>query len=151
MYNLNNLIEVYEGYLSGEIDTLPAWVSRSQQQGVSLKPIPSSINQSDNNSSVDVQQTETHAQKLKRLANDIRQSGLFEYVAPAFKDDRLLVRNGGKAFFVDDNNKPITPYYDTAEEFYNGRAKVTLNGRSFDIDKNGNEIAGTSKDMKSVK
>ncbi|MBP7534828.1 MAG: hypothetical protein KA783_10310 [Chitinophagales bacterium] len=151
MYNLNNLIEVYEGYLAGAIDTLPAWVSRSQQQGVSLKPIPSSINQSDNNSSVDVQQTETHAQKLKRLANDIRQSGLFEYVAPAFKDDRLLVRNGGKAFFVDDNNKPITPYYDTAEEFYNGRAKVTLNGRSFDIDKNGREIAGTSKDMKSVK
>ena len=47
------------------------------------------------------------------------------------------MRNGGKAFFVDDNNKPITPYYDTAEEFYNGRAKVTLNGRSFDIDKNG--------------
>jgi hypothetical protein len=32
-----------------------------------------------------------------------------------------------------------------------GRAKVTLNGRSFEIDKNGNEIAGTSKDMKSAK
>jgi hypothetical protein len=48
---------------------------------------------------------------------------------------------GGKTGFIDITGQETIPcIYDRVENFQNGKARVTLNGRTFYIDKNGNEI-----------
>ena len=48
---------------------------------------------------------------------------------------------GGKWGYIDTNGKTIIPLkFDTADYFFSGKAKVSLNGREFYIDKTGKEI-----------
>jgi hypothetical protein len=48
---------------------------------------------------------------------------------------------GGKWGYIDTTGKIAIPLqFDTAGNFYKGRARVSQNGRDFFIDRNGNEI-----------
>jgi hypothetical protein len=54
---------------------------------------------------------------------------------------RILVRQGALHGFVDERAKIIIPLqYEHAEIFNHGKARVSLQGRSFFIDPNGNEV-----------
>ncbi|MBO9684719.1 MAG: WG repeat-containing protein, partial [Flavisolibacter sp.] len=53
----------------------------------------------------------------------------------------FAVKDGVKIGYIDTNGKLVIPFtYPEAEPFKNGKAQVKLNGRSFYIDKNGQEI-----------
>lgn len=51
-----------------------------------------------------------------------------------------MVDGKGSGFINKEGQFVISPIYDLAQSFSNGKAKVELDGREFYIDKNGNEV-----------
>jgi len=83
--------------------------------------------------------TNPNTESESRLIGSLRESNKFEQVANRFSDGLLLVYNGGKWFYLNRTGNPAFPgqYYDQANEFTNGTAKVTVNNQTYYIDKAG--------------
>ena len=67
----------------------------------------------------------------------------YDSISNYFEEGLAWAKLDGKYGFIDKTNKVVIPFkYDSAESFSGGKARVTLSGREFYIDKNGNEVAG---------
>lgn len=84
------------------------------------------------------QQNNSQSQQQEMIQN-IKNSYKFDFVSSAFSERMLLVRNGGKWFYLNEQGNPAISgaYFDEAENFNNGRAKVKQYGYTFYIDKSG--------------
>ena len=64
-------------------------------------------------------------------------------IAGPYSEGLAPVRDGDRFGYIDRNQKLVIPLrFEQAGQFYNGRARVVENGKSFFIDKNGERVAG---------
>ncbi|HRI27158.1 MAG TPA: WG repeat-containing protein, partial [Chitinophagales bacterium] len=107
---------------------------------VTVKNTAATANQTPNNTPPNTtppppNEAETEA----RLIENLRSLRKFDRVADKFNSGLLLIYNGGKYFYLNRSGNPAFPgvYYDQATDFTNGNAQVTLNGKTYYIDRTG--------------